>query len=44
MRVQEAGNQWIRTGKTIGDSGDNPHPNDAGHKGMGEAVDRALFT
>jgi lysophospholipase L1-like esterase len=25
------------------DSGDNLHPNDAGHKAMGEAVDLSLF-
>jgi lysophospholipase L1-like esterase len=26
------------------DSGDHLHPNDAGHKAMGEAVDLSLFS
>jgi len=55
IRAARAFDGWVDFDKTISDpnqpgvfqkiydSGDNLHPNDAGHKAMGDAVDLALF-
>ena len=44
-RAKPAANHWVATwgASPSAPSGDNLHPNDAGHKAMGEAVALALF-